>query len=310
MTGEQCLTLALVVGFGLQCSMALAEVSDPNSGQGHGYPIQSQYDEPKGSGKAIIFDTGAVTAPEKFQSSNDDKVTGYPEARIIETKGRGTWVEFDRGRVQYPGSYHDPADAVPMERKAEPQKSGEKELETPDLPEGLCPLRYDRDLFNRANRSRRGQLYSGLCIGDPYVVIETRVRDWKVPLPVRGGIDLLSTTYDPGERKWSARVYIPAGFLCGEGVQQVYQDDSLTADVSVLDIDSGLVLLLVDGRLAYLRPKGSPLLQWRMVWDTMIEVEFEPDRVVDEKKKKPKRKKKKKSKSKNRRRRSPSLKNR
>ena len=178
-------------------------------------------------------------------------------------------------------------------KKVEPSDDEDPFEPTP----GLCPLWHDRRKINQGNRIERKEIIAGLFAGDEINTVVVKRRRLKKPAPAGGGIRLKSITLDKESGSWSARLFIPAGYSCGEGVHTIYRDDSITDNTSVLEITKDFVLLLHDGQLAYLKPKGRPPVKWRLVWDTGIDLEYETGKVSGAAKgKKPKKKKRKKRK--------------
>lgn len=185
---------------------------------------------------------------------------------------RGEFILFDEGRVQYPGAYRDPIDDI-----ADPNDTQEAEAQPApvyNLPQQVCPLDVERDTFRLANAQKRETLISGFDASSPRVVIFTRSRNHTSPLLMGGAVHLHRTVFNSHLQIWEADISLGDGFLCGGRVWRVQQDDGLTRDISILGIGPGVVLLSVGERLAYLRPAGTPPVEFRIIWDTGIDVEF------------------------------------
>ncbi len=259
---------------------------DPSSGSASDYPPLSPV-EKKGRGKAVMFDDAPPPAPETASEGafdpNRGTVRGYPSRPKKDPRGNAVPLELNDGSVQYPANYLDPADKKPMvvPEDEEDEVSPKKRKEIV-LPEEVCPLWHDRAKFVRANRRARKKSLVGLAMGNPYVTIQTRERDWKPPVRVTGGIRLEKVFLDEKRKEWAAKVRISDDYLCGDALHTVYRDDSLSDSASVLDIRPNFVLLLVDGQPAYLRPENLPPVEWRMVWDTGIEMEYETGKTRSE----------------------------
>lgn len=258
----------------LSASSLSAEVLDPNTGSTDGYPSDKEGDETPGTGKHIVFDSENQNEKDEGIDPSDGKTQGYPDASITVQRGGGKSVMFTDGPVRYPKNDHNPADDVPM-IKPVPSEADTGAGEVKDPPDVVCPLIEEREAHQQANRSQRERAISGVVFGDPYVVIHARKRGMSKPRIGGGGIHLLGTEYDSAGKRWRAQVHMSADFACGEGRYDVYQDDTLAKDVSVLAVGPNLLILLAGGQLAYLRPRGGAKAAFRMVWDTGIEVEFE-----------------------------------
>ncbi len=206
----------------------------------------------------------------------------------------GSIIDPGQGRHPYSNEYNNPADKVPMVRK----EQGRKAIKEPEseLPENVCPLLHARSDFREHSRFERAQIFVKLEVKDKTAVIYHNSRDWIKAARAGGGIKLLSTDKEPESGKWTARVSYSEGYLCGKGIFVVEVDDRLTEDVSILAIDDGVMLIKPGDDLAYMQTKDAEPLQWRMIWDTDISLEYEKQ-VIDSK---PKVKKSKKSKKKRR----------
>ncbi len=289
---------------------AWAETYDANAGTTHAYPTPATYKDSKGKGKATEFhlSSGKVHNADLY-FPNEGKTHGYPQhRRVAEAKGTARATTFNHGQVQYPANYYNPIDAKPMvvherqRRRVVPKE--------PNLPDNVCPLHQARKKFNQANRMRRERIFERMLVQGEVAVVQAKVRDWSTPVLALGGLRLVQTHFDPLGHFWEADLYFPAAYRCGKGIVRVRQDDSLTSNVSVLAIDRDLVLLVVNGRLAYLKTPQAVAPTWRMVWDTGIELEYEtgqasglvidksPSRTKPKKRSKKKRRKSRKSKSK------------
>jgi hypothetical protein len=191
------------------------------------------------------------------------------------SKGEATYETFDSGTVQYPSRYRNPLDDKPM--VPDDEESADADASSPDinLPTNVCPLEADRDKFRAVNRYLRSQVISGLDTSAARVVIYTREAALTQPVYIGGTIILKGTVYNAETKRWEADVFIGPQYRCGSRVWRVKRDDSLTESVSVLCIGPDIVVLLVDGALAYLRPADQPTVEFRLVWDTGIDVEFE-----------------------------------
>lgn len=271
-------TIIFCIAVFFSAELYAEKVYDPNDGKSKAYPDKEKK-EKKGSGKYTEFDKKKAKNKKVFDP-NKGTTTGYPDANITEIrkskKGTGKSVIFSDGPVEYPDNYKNPLDSVPMEKK---EDSGEKKREwkisSEDLPKNVCPLTNERRTFNAYNRQNREDFYYGMMVGRPFVVVRTSQPDLGKPSLLQGGIVLQSTVFDRARNSWVANMKLAPQYKCGSNTVQVHQDDSFTPEMSVLEVGENIVILLVDGKLAYLRPKGSHRPDFRMVWDTGLEVEFE-----------------------------------
>jgi|GEM_PF-5148453 len=274
-----------------------ADVVKPNSGKANSYPSDKDYKEKKGSGKFVQFHAGKTTKNKKVNDPNKGKTTGYPDANITvkrkKKKGTGKSVMFSEGAVKYPGEDKDPADSVPMIKKEKKKKKKKREwkISSEDLPKNVCPLNNERRTFNAYNRQNREEFFYGILVGNPYVVLRTGKPRLSKPKLLKGGVVLKSTHFDKARNVWVANINLAPQYKCGSNTVQVHQDDSFTPDVSVLEVGDGIVILMIDGKLAYLRTKGSEKPEFRMVWDTGIEVDIEKQKQDSKSTKKSKRSK-------------------
>jgi len=245
-------------------------VYDPGKVRSGSYP-DKQVKDPKGDGRVSRYDEGRGTHADYDPGS--ERTTGYPDASITVIRGDGKATRFDDGEVQYPSEYKNPSDSKPLEPKNRDQELNEK-AGWP-LPSG-CLLRDGkaRDLTHEILRDRRKEVNFALVLSDRIAAVQSRDRSWKSPGVIGGGYKLLGTNYHPKDKSWTARLYIPFGSVCPEGEYEIRQDDALASGAMVLDIRDGLVLMLVEGQLGYLRGEGLPSLAWRMAWDSGIEVEY------------------------------------
>jgi len=259
--------------------MAAGGVYDPNAKKSTDYPVETKAKEKKGTGKYETFDEGWPKGKPGFVDFSKGQTTGYPDAGItVEKKGSGKVTTFDKGTIHYPGNDPNPADKKPMVKKnfSVMDTKDLKDDKPVELPENVCPLKDARDTFRLVGKQVRQSLLTDFQKNGTVFVISVKERDHHKPMLVGDGFILVATEYEKTGKKWAAKVYVSADYLCGNETHVVYQDDALAPGVYVLDVKSDMVLLSVDGKLAYLRPKKHKKpYQFRMVWDTGIEVEFE-----------------------------------
>lgn len=240
------------------------------------YPKKS-VTEPKGTGKASVFDEGKPKGPEHTGVAPSERAGAYPSKNLpAEPKGTAKATDFatTNGVLPYPKTDKNPADNVPMQKREIRDQAGYDTVTPPQPPTDLCPLGGSRLLFQDYNRHWRKAHLRDVMKTEKTKVLWTRDRLLKKPVLARGSLTLLEVFWDEAKGVYAARVAIPAGFVCEAGDYVVYQDDSVIPHSAVLEIDPSFVLLRIKGQLAYWPASKTDIPVWRLVWDSGVEVRY------------------------------------